>query len=159
MDCLNSSQLTGIITRLKNAPSIQTRRTRASRTKEKKLPEAIILLRRARRDLRPFPRLPPAMVQLRDIQGYGRRIQADSQICRETVYNIPDIGTTGRVKGTELALRFIDIHTIWLPDELANYRDHRGNPRKDFRDWIEILEKQQRLSRTSRTRHPGEVLD
>ena len=56
----------------------------------------------------------------------------------ETVYNIPDIDATGRLKGTELALRFIDIHTIWLPEKLASYRDNRGKPRKDFRDWMEI---------------------
>lgn len=56
----------------------------------------------------------------------------------DTVYNIPDIDTTGRLKGTELALRFIDLHTIWLPSWLSNYRDNRGKPRKDFRDWIEL---------------------
>jgi len=56
----------------------------------------------------------------------------------ETIYNIPDIDATGRIKGTELALRFIDVHTIWLPEKLSNYRDNRGNPRKDFRDWMEI---------------------
>ncbi len=56
----------------------------------------------------------------------------------ETVYNIPDIDPTGRLKGTELALRFIDIHTIWLPSKLSQYKDNRGNPRKDFRDWMEI---------------------
>lgn len=56
----------------------------------------------------------------------------------ETVYNIPDIDATGRLKGTELALRFIDVHTIWLPEKLATYRDNRGKPRKDFRDWMEI---------------------
>lgn len=56
----------------------------------------------------------------------------------ETVYNIPDIDTTGRVKGTELALRFIDIHTIWLPESLQRFKDNRGHPRKDFRDWMEI---------------------
>lgn len=54
------------------------------------------------------------------------------------VYNIPDIDATGRLKGTELALRFIDIHTIWLPGWLAGYRDNRGKPRKDFRDWMEL---------------------
>ncbi len=32
----------------------------------------------------------------------------------EVLYNIPDIDETGIAKGTELALRFIDIHTIWL---------------------------------------------
>lgn len=54
------------------------------------------------------------------------------------VYNIPDIDATGRLKGTELALRFIDLHTIWLPSWLSNYKDNRGKPRKDFRDWIEL---------------------
>lgn len=54
------------------------------------------------------------------------------------VYNIPDIDTTGRLKGTQLALRFIDIHTIWLPSWLSNYKDNRGKPRKDFRDWMEL---------------------
>lgn len=54
------------------------------------------------------------------------------------LYNIPDIDATGRRKGSELALRFIDIRTIWLPDKLSQYRDNRGNPRKDFRDWMEI---------------------
>lgn len=55
-----------------------------------------------------------------------------------TVYNIPDIDTTGRLKGKELALKFIDVHTIWLPSWLSTYRDNRGKPRKDFRDWIEL---------------------
>ena len=56
----------------------------------------------------------------------------------DKLYNIPDLDATGRRKGTELALRFIDIHTVWLPDWLSTYRDRRGKPRKDFRDWIEL---------------------
>ena len=56
----------------------------------------------------------------------------------EVLYNIPDIDATGKAKGTELALRFLDIHTVWLPEWLSNYRDRRGKPRKDFRDWIEL---------------------
>lgn len=56
----------------------------------------------------------------------------------EVLYNIPDIDETGRRKGKELALRFIDIHTIWLPDWLENYHDKRGNSRKDLRDWMEL---------------------
>ncbi|MDE7349820.1 MAG: hypothetical protein K2N25_02035, partial [Muribaculaceae bacterium] len=63
-----------------------------------------------------------------------------SQITRmvETVYNIPDIDSTGLLKGRELAMRFIDIHTIWLPASLSELRDHRGRPRKDLRDWCEL---------------------
>lgn len=56
----------------------------------------------------------------------------------EVLYNIPDIDETGRRKGRELALRFIDIHTAWLPDTLQTLRDNRGKPRKDLRDWLEI---------------------
>ncbi len=46
----------------------------------------------------------------------------------ETVYNIPDIDATGRLKGTELALRFIDIHTIWLPENCPHTATTEGNP-------------------------------
>lgn len=56
----------------------------------------------------------------------------------DTVYNIPDLDATGRKKGTELALRFIDVHTAWLPADLAKWRDNRGKPRKDLRDWNEL---------------------
>lgn len=56
----------------------------------------------------------------------------------EVLYNIPDLDDTGRTRGKELALRFIDIHTIWLPERLGNFKDHRGHARKDFRDYIEI---------------------
>ena len=56
----------------------------------------------------------------------------------EVLYNIPDIDETGITKGTELALRFIDIHTIWLPQWLRTYHDNRGKGRKDLRDWMEL---------------------
>lgn len=56
----------------------------------------------------------------------------------DVLYNIPDIDETGIRKGTELALRFIDVRTVWLPDWLGNYRDNRGKPRKDLRDWMEL---------------------
>ena len=46
----------------------------------------------------------------------------------ETVYNIPDIDATGRLKGTELALRFIDIHTIGYPKNCPHTATTEGNP-------------------------------
>ncbi|MCF0254911.1 MAG: hypothetical protein HUK10_01300 [Bacteroides heparinolyticus] len=61
----------------------------------------------------------------------------------ERIYNIPDIDDTGVLKGTELALRFLDIYTIWLPDWLRGYRDQRGKSRKDFRDFVEMRPKQE----------------
>lgn len=56
----------------------------------------------------------------------------------KVLYNIPDLDETGRKKGTALALRFPDIRTIWLPEWLSTWRDHRGKPRKDLRDWMEL---------------------
>lgn len=59
----------------------------------------------------------------------------------EVLYNIPDIDSTGKKKGTQLALQFIDIHTIWLPEALRQFRDNRGKPRKDLRDWMEMRDR------------------
>lgn len=56
----------------------------------------------------------------------------------DVIYNIPDIDSTGVAKGKELALRFLDIHTVWLPSWLSKYHDQRGKPRKDFRDFVEL---------------------
>lgn len=56
----------------------------------------------------------------------------------ERLYNIPDIDSTGVRKGRELALRFMDIYTVWLPGWLKEYKDRRGKPRKDFRDFVEL---------------------
>lgn len=59
----------------------------------------------------------------------------------EVLYNIPDLDSTGVRKGRELALRFIDIHTMWLPQTLQQYRDNRGRPSKDLRDWQELRDR------------------
>lgn len=56
----------------------------------------------------------------------------------EVLYNIPDLDDTGVRRGTELALKYIDIHTIWLPSWLSTYRDNRGKSRKDFRDFSDL---------------------
>lgn len=70
------------------------------------------------------------------------------------VYNIPDIDETGIRKGKELALRFIDIKTIWLPESLRNFRDHRGKPRKNLRDWADLHPNQEEFRKLmQRARH------
>lgn len=56
----------------------------------------------------------------------------------ETLYNIPDKDETGIRRGRELALRYPDIRTIWLPERFERFRDARGRFRKDFRDWLEM---------------------
>lgn len=54
------------------------------------------------------------------------------------LYNIPDIDDTGIKKGIELALEYIDIFTVELPQSLREFRDNRGKPRKDLRDFLDI---------------------
>lgn len=54
----------------------------------------------------------------------------------DVLYNIPDIDTTGRRMGRELASRFTDIRTVTLPEKLLKYRDNRGNPMKDLADYV-----------------------
>lgn len=56
----------------------------------------------------------------------------------ERLYNLPDIDDTGIRKGYELAMEYIDIYTIELPEWLPTYRDHRGRPRKDLRDFVDL---------------------
>ena len=56
----------------------------------------------------------------------------------ENLYNIPDKDETGIRRGRELALRYPDIRTIWLPERFERFRDARGRFRKDFRDWLEM---------------------
>ena len=55
----------------------------------------------------------------------------------DVLYNIPDKDETGIRRGRELALKFPDIRTIWLPQRFERFRDARGRFRKDFRDWLE----------------------
>ena len=51
------------------------------------------------------------------------------------VYNIPDIDETGIRRGKALALKFKNLRTIWLPAAIRGFKDNRGKPRKDLRDW------------------------
>lgn len=56
----------------------------------------------------------------------------------EVLYNIPDKDETGIRRGRELALKFPEVRTVWLPERFERFRDARGRHRKDFRDWLEL---------------------
>ncbi|WP_421977853.1 primase-helicase family protein [Roseivirga seohaensis] len=56
----------------------------------------------------------------------------------EQVYNIPDLDNTGVNEGLKLALFYLEIHTVELPEELKEKKDWRGNPRKDVTDFCEV---------------------
>ena len=63
----------------------------------------------------------------------------------ERLYYIADIDDTGVRRAIELSSRFIDIYLVWLPEYLKTYKDHRGNQRKDFRDFCEIWPEKKRF--------------
>lgn len=55
------------------------------------------------------------------------------------LHNIPDLDITGVRRGSVVALRYPDIKTVWLPGWLGYKKDNRGRPRKDFRDWCDLM--------------------
>lgn len=61
----------------------------------------------------------------------------------DTLYNIPDRDVTGLRRGTYHALRHTDIKTVWLPQWFQKYHDARHHQRKDFRDYMELIENSQ----------------
>lgn len=62
-------------------------------------------------------------------------------LCVEKLYNLPDIDETGVRAAIKLGMEYLDIHHIWLPESLKQYKDNRGRPRKDFLDYIELYSK------------------
>jgi len=55
----------------------------------------------------------------------------------KNIYNVPDLDATGIRQGYALALKYIDIKTIWLPEKLRLKKDWRGNPCKDATDFFD----------------------
>ena len=53
-----------------------------------------------------------------------------------TVVNVPDLDPTGFDAGKKLALEHLEIKTAWLPESLTKRKDFRGNPMKDFTDFM-----------------------
>lgn len=58
----------------------------------------------------------------------------------DKLYYIPDLDDTGRKMGIAFGLKFIDTFLVWLPEKLTTYRDSRGKPRKDLRDFCEAMD-------------------
>lgn len=54
----------------------------------------------------------------------------------ERLYNLPDIDKTGKKEALRLSLEYLDMATIYLPEELMQKRDMRGKPCKDVKDYF-----------------------
>lgn len=54
----------------------------------------------------------------------------------DRVMNLPDIDATGKREAHRLAMEYLELYTINLPEELRTKPDRRGNPSKDVRDYL-----------------------
>ena len=54
----------------------------------------------------------------------------------DNVYYLGDIDKPGIDKSVNLALQYINIKIIWLPEWLKDF-SYRGKPRKDFKDYVD----------------------
>lgn len=61
----------------------------------------------------------------------------------EDFYSIPDIDDTGIAQGHAFAMEFLEVKTVWLPEELRLHRDFRGNKCKDVKDFFKFYKIQQ----------------
>lgn len=57
------------------------------------------------------------------------------QYAKEIIY-VPDLDTTGLKQSLSIALKFLDIKIMMLPNYLKLKRDKRGNACKDFKDFV-----------------------
>jgi len=71
-------------------------------------------------------------------EGINPKLYAELTKMAEDIYNLPDIDATGKRQAYKLGLQYLDLKTIWLPEKLSEYKDHRGKPRKDFRDYVDM---------------------
>ncbi|MBW4362113.1 hypothetical protein [Flavobacterium taihuense] len=61
----------------------------------------------------------------------------DLKVWVKDLYYIADLDSTGVKQAIAMGLKFLDIKLLWLPEKLKQYRDKRGNPCKDFKDYVE----------------------
>ena len=60
----------------------------------------------------------------------------------DRIINIPDIDATGKLMGRRMALRFMAIKTLWLPDELLDKKDWKDKSCKDVTDYLRFYKKE-----------------
>jgi hypothetical protein len=57
---------------------------------------------------------------------------------KEIIY-IADLDHTGVKQGIEVGLKFLDVKLLWLPEKLKQLKDRKGNPKKDFKDYVQTF--------------------
>lgn len=59
------------------------------------------------------------------------------KIWAKDIYYVADLDATGVKQAVANGLKFLDIKLLWLPENLKSYRDKRGNPCKDYKDFVD----------------------
>lgn len=72
-----------------------------------------------------------------ETKGLSTSIYKQLSLLAKEIINIPDIDITGYKAGKELAIKFPLVKTVWLPSALKNFKDSRGNPSKDLKDFLD----------------------
>jgi len=87
-------------------------------------------------------------LNLRSFEHYAIWFNSESEVltfeeykslkiyAKEIVY-LSDLDKTGVKQALETGLKYLDIKLLWLPSKLKEYKDKRGNPCKDFKDYVE----------------------
>lgn len=82
-------------------------------------------------------KLETAMIWLNSETAELSKFQHDEiMIYTKKFYQLQDIDLTGKSSAHDLGMKFLDIYTIELPEDLKKYNDNRGNPCKDLRDYL-----------------------
>lgn len=80
-----------------------------------------------------WPNSETAKLSAKDVKEFFRIASA--------LYNVPDIDATGLREAHSLAMEYLAIRTIWLPESLKSFQDGNGNPCKDVRDFLKHYSK------------------
>lgn len=61
----------------------------------------------------------------------------DLKTMAKEIYYVADLDNTGIKQAIAMGLKFLDIKLLFLPEKLKKYKDKRGNPCKDFKDYVD----------------------
>jgi len=104
--------------------------------KDKKLPE-IIICGGDRDALSTEAALKSTVVWFNsETADISKKIMKELTTLAYKVYYLGDIDDTGLKVQHKLGMQHLDLHLIRLPDQLKKRKDHRGNPCKDVRDYL-----------------------
>ena len=59
------------------------------------------------------------------------------KVWAKEIYYVADLDVTGIKQAIAMGLKFLDIKLLWLPEKLKTFKDKRGTPCKDFKDYVE----------------------